>query len=105
MLTATVLVLPFNTLLFLLAGDVLQLPVPVRGVDLLPDPGSAPEGLRGRDPSHVHTQGRPTVEAALPLKAQQRNRAVKRQRKPLREEVFCALFFAIGGTFLSCLTI
>ena len=39
------------------AGDVLQLPVPVRRVDLLPGSGSAPEGLRGRDSTHVHTQG------------------------------------------------
>lgn len=40
-----------------LAGDVLQLLVPVRRADLLPGPGAAPEGLRGRDPTHVHTQG------------------------------------------------
>lgn len=44
--------------LSVLAGDVLQLPVPVRGAHLLPDPGSAAEGLRGWDSSHVHTQGK-----------------------------------------------
>ena len=47
----------FNAAMCLLAGDVLQLPVPVRGVDLLPDPGPAPEGLRGWDPAHVHAKG------------------------------------------------
>lgn len=41
----------------LLAGDVLQFPVPICGVDLLPGSGSAPEGLCGRDSTHVHTQG------------------------------------------------
>lgn len=46
-----------NRLFCLPAGDVLQLPVPVRRVDLLPGSGSASEGLRGRDSTHVHTQG------------------------------------------------
>lgn len=41
----------------MLTGDVLQLPVPLRGLDLLPGPRSAPEGLRGRDSTHVHAQG------------------------------------------------
>ena len=38
--------MPFDRRFYLLTGDVLQLPVPVRRVDLLPGSGSAPEGLR-----------------------------------------------------------
>lgn len=42
---------------YLLPGDVLQLPVPLRCAALLPGSGSAPKGLSGRDSTHVHTQG------------------------------------------------
>lgn len=42
----------------LVPGDVLQLPVPIRRADLLPGQSSAPEGLRGRDPAHVHPKGK-----------------------------------------------
>lgn len=42
---------------FVPAGDVLQLPVPLRGADLLPGEGSPPGGLLRRDSPHVHAQG------------------------------------------------
>lgn len=44
-------------MLCLLTGDVLQLPVPLRGVDLLPGAGAAPQGLLGWNQAHVHAQG------------------------------------------------
>lgn len=40
------------------AGDVLQLPLPLRGVGLLPGPGAAAARGRGWHPAHVHSQGR-----------------------------------------------
>lgn len=42
---------------YLLAGDVLQLSVPLCGADLLSGAGAAPQGLHGRNSTHVHTQG------------------------------------------------
>lgn len=49
----------------MLAGDVLQLPVPLRCVDLLPGAGSAPEGLRGWNSTYVHTKGNSHFKALL----------------------------------------
>lgn len=51
--------------LFLLSGDVLQLLVPVRRVDLLPGSRFALEGLRGRDSTHVHPQGMAHMKSAF----------------------------------------
>lgn len=52
-------------MLCMLAGDVLQLPVPLRCADLLPGAGSAPEGLCGRNSTHVHTKGNSHFKAHL----------------------------------------
>lgn len=40
------------------AGDVLQLPLPLRGAGLLPGPGAAAARRHRRHPAHVHAQGR-----------------------------------------------
>lgn len=50
------------------AGDVLQLPVPLRGADLLPGEGSPPGGLLRRDSPHVHAQGEAAGEFSRHLK-------------------------------------
>lgn len=40
------------------AGDVLQLPLPLRGAGLLPGPGAAAAGSHRWHPTHVHSQGK-----------------------------------------------
>lgn len=47
------------------AGDVLQLRVPLRGADLLPGAGAAPQRLHGWDSAHVHTQGNTVLEPIM----------------------------------------
>lgn len=44
--------------LLLSAGDVFQLPLPLRGAGLLPGPGAAASRGRRWDPAHVHAQGK-----------------------------------------------
>lgn len=44
--------------LVLSAGDVLQLPLPLRGAGLLPGPGAAAAGGHRWHPTHVHSQGK-----------------------------------------------
>ena len=39
-------------------GDVLQLPLPLRGAGLLLGPGAAAAGGHRRHPTHVHSQGK-----------------------------------------------
>lgn len=75
------------TMMCLLAGDVLQLPVPVPCADLLPDSGSAPEGLRGWDSTHVHTQGNARLGPAFPRTPEVQLGACWEAKEATRENV------------------